>query len=272
MKHKAKMYYTKPEPKEIDLEFDRQVRVCEDCLPSKMRRDEITILQISEPNEIYGLSDFAIANYNCFDFILTHDKKVLDACPNSVKFEFGTTWISDYKFKEKEFGVSTVIGFKKMTHGHHLRYDLWARRREITIPVCFYISAHGGPENTGNCPVLGKEAHKKHIAFEAQYHIAIENVSKDYWFTEKLIDCFRTKAVPIYWGCPAIGEYFNTDGIIIVGDIDEMIHKVNSIKPGDYEKMAGPIEENYELSKEFIDPWTKIEVRLKELIELVGQL
>jgi len=271
MKYKTQMYYTKPEPKAIDLEFDRQVRVYEDWLPEKIYRNEITILLLSEPDVIYGFADYLIdkSNYNYFDFILTFNKKVLAACPNAVKFEFGTTWIYDYKFKEKEFGVSTIIGHKQKTTGHLMRYDLWLRRKEITVPACFYISAHGGPEDTDNCPVLGKEVHKKHIAFDTQYHIAIENSNEDYYFSEKLIDCFQTKAVPIYWGCPGIGEYFNTDGMIIAGDIDEMIYKVNSLKPDDYEKMAGAIEENYELSKAFIaPPHDRMKSILTKLIEL----
>jgi len=271
MKHKAKICYAKQQPEAIDLDFDRQVRVYVDHLPENVYSNEITILYLSEPNEIYGLADYVIhnSNYNYFDFILTFDRDVLAVCPNAVKFEFGTTWIYSYKFKEKEFGVSTIVGHKQKTPGHIMRHNLWLRRKEITVPVNFYISAYGGPENTDNCPVLGKKTHEKHVAFNMQYHIAIECAAEDYYFSEKLIDCFQTKAVPVYWGCQAIGDYFNTDGMIIAGDIDEMIYKVNSIRPGDYEKMAGPIEENYELSKAFIEPpQDRIKSKLKELIGL----
>jgi len=272
MKHKAKMCYPKQQPEAIDLDFDRQVMVYVDRLPEKVCRDEITILYLSEPDVIYGFADFVISNYNYFDFILTFDKNVLAACPNAVKFEFGTTWIYNFKFKEKEFGVSTIVGHKQKTSGHILRQQLWLRRKEITIPARFYISAHGGPENIDNYPVLGKRSHEKHVAYGTQYHIAIENSDGDYYFSEKLIDCFQTKAVPVYWGCPAIGEYFDTDGMIVAGDIDEMIYKINSLKPGDYEKMADAIEENYELSKAFIDtPQNRMKRKLKDLIELVGQ-
>jgi hypothetical protein len=265
------MYYREQPQGPIDLEFDRQVRVYQDCLPKNIYNDEITILYLSEPDVIYGLADYVIdkCNYNYFDFILTFNKKALAACPNAVKFEFGTTWIYGYKFKEKEFGVSTIIGNKQKTPGHLLRHDLWLRRGEITVPSCFYISAHGGPENTDNCPVLGKKSYEKHIAYNTQYHIAIESSNEDYYFSEKLIDCFQTKAVPVYWGCPAIGDYFNTDGMIIAGDIDEMMFKVNSLKPDDYEKMARPIEENYELSKAFTEPpHDRMKSKLTELIEL----
>ena len=39
------------------------------------------------------------------------------------------------------------------------------------------------------------------------FHIAIENVSQRSYFSEKLLDCFLTRTVPVYWGCHAnLGE------------------------------------------------------------------
>jgi hypothetical protein len=39
------------------------------------------------------------------------------------------------------------------------------------------------------------------------FSLTIENTKKDYYFTEKLIDCFMTGTVPIYWGCPSIQKF-----------------------------------------------------------------
>eukprot|EP00620_Florenciella_sp_RCC1587_P021099 CAMPEP_0182561832 /NCGR_PEP_ID=MMETSP1324-20130603/4262_1 /TAXON_ID=236786 /ORGANISM="Florenciella sp., Strain RCC1587" /LENGTH=60 /DNA_ID=CAMNT_0024774579 /DNA_START=220 /DNA_END=399 /DNA_ORIENTATION=+ len=50
------------------------------------------------------------------------------------------------------------------------------------------------------------------------FHIAIENVKSNGYFTEKLLDCFLTRTVPLYWGCPNIGEYFEVEGMIIIDD------------------------------------------------------
>jgi hypothetical protein len=36
------------------------------------------------------------------------------------------------------------------------------------------------------------------------FHIAVENVKIDNWYTEKISQSFATKTVPIYWGCPNI--------------------------------------------------------------------
>lgn len=41
-----------------------------------------------------------------------------------------------------------------------------------------------------------------------RYHIAMENSSHaDYW-TEKIADAYLGGAMPLYWGCPNLGEYF----------------------------------------------------------------
>jgi hypothetical protein len=45
------------------------------------------------------------------------------------------------------------------------------------------------------------------------FGVAIENVSHRGWFTEKILDCFLLKTIPIYWGCSNIEDYFNPKGI-----------------------------------------------------------
>jgi hypothetical protein len=51
-----------------------------------------------------------------------------------------------------------------------------------------------------------------------RFSFAIENCCYDYYFTEKLLDCFLTGTVPIYIGCERIGDIFNSDGIIFLDD------------------------------------------------------
>ena len=41
-----------------------------------------------------------------------------------------------------------------------------------------------------------------------KYHIAIENSSSDYYWTEKLADCYLAETFPIYYGCKNIEDYF----------------------------------------------------------------
>lgn len=51
-------------------------------------------------------------------------------------------------------------------------------------------------------------------ALGSMFHLVVENVSQRDYFTEKLLDCLLTLTLPIYWGCPNLGEYFDLQGII----------------------------------------------------------
>jgi hypothetical protein len=50
------------------------------------------------------------------------------------------------------------------------------------------------------------------------FSITMENATYSNMFTEKITDCFMTGTIPIYYGIKNIGDFFNTDGIIILDD------------------------------------------------------
>lgn len=222
------------------------------------------LLLLLEPEEILASSAQTIQTHEMFEYIFTHNEEVLKNCPNARLFEFGTTWIKNYNFPEKEFSVSTLVGGKTMAPGHFLRHKLWYKEDKIRIPTKFYFSGNysGNIENYNNNPILGD---KKDPLFNSQFHIVIENTSRKHWFTEKLIDCLQTKSIPIYWGCPNIDEYFNTKGMFIVNDVKDIINVCNNINENTYDEMISYVEENYERSKEFLD----ISERLKTKIDLL---
>jgi hypothetical protein len=49
---------------------------------------------------------------------------------------------------------------------------------------------------------------------------------QDYYFTEKLIDCFLMETVPVYWGCPGIGSIFDERGILRFETPDELMRSL----------------------------------------------
>jgi hypothetical protein len=77
------------------------------------------------------------------------------------------------------------------------------------------------------------------------FSICTENLQIENWFTEKLIDCLRTGTIPIYWGCPNIGKYFNLNGFIIVNSIEEIIDVVNNLSEDQYFSNLKYVEENF---------------------------
>jgi hypothetical protein len=84
------------------------------------------------------------------------------------------------------------------------------------------------------------------------FSIVVENTKKDYYFTEKLIDCFRTGTIPIYWGCPSIGEFFDLNGMIIFDDIYEMKPILNSINLNTYNEKIESVRNNFEKAKKYL--------------------
>jgi len=81
-----------------------------------------------------------------------------------------------------------------------------------------------------------------------QFSIAMENTQQDYYFTEKLIDCFVTDTVPIYWGAPSIDKIFDRRGMIQFGSIKELESIQSMLTPSLYEEMLPYVKKNREIA------------------------
>ncbi len=258
------------------LLFPSPVEIFNNFIPFPIpTNNSIKVLLIfSEPEPFRVSNADVIKNQHYFDLILASDEEILNACQNSKLFIYGTTWI-DPTFAQnidpmkKKFEVSFLCGAKNVTEGHRLRQKLWYRQREITIPKTFWISGALPIPNIDNNPILPADASKA-LMFNCQFHIAIENVKINNYFTEKLIDCFITKTYPIYWGCPNIHQYFDQKGIYIVNNEQDIIDICNDLSPEKYYNRIDVIEKNFNECLKYCD---NISFRLfekinKELFEL----
>lgn len=252
---------------EIDLEHEKQIELYVDKIPhNPIPEETIRFVFLLEPPEIQDLTQHAKLGMdnNTYNFLFTHNQELLDYTNKSTVFPLASTWIKDYKFPEKEFSVSCLVGGKLLAPGHHLRQKIWFKENKITAPRRFFLSGnYGGIENYNNNPVLGAD---KAPLFNSQFHICIENANRMNWFTEKLIDCMVTKTVPIYWGCPNIGDWFDIRGFIIANDFNEIINACNSLDKDTYEKMLPYIDYNFEKSKEYVNIGDRLKNKIKELI------
>ena len=90
-----------------------------------------------------------------------------------------------------------------------------------------------------------------------RYHVVIQSCRRDYFFTESLSDAFLAGAVPIYWGCPSIGDIFNPDGIIQCSTLPELVAAVESANPMDYEGRRDAIVDNFNRASAYpcVDDW-----------------
>ena len=92
---------------------------------------------------------------------------------------------------------------------------------------------------------------------DSLFTIVIENVTMKHFFTEKLVDPLLLKTIPVYLGCPNVGEYINERGIISFGgsfNINEVLEKIIHSPRELYNKMNPSVEENFSRAKEYEIP------------------
>lgn len=178
-------------------------------------------------------------NNKKFDNVFTHSKELLDRGENFLFCPTGGCWIKpeDQKVYDKTKLLSTIVSAKKMTHGHMLRHQSVLKFKDK-------MDLYGRGYN----PVEYKLKCLKDYAFS----LTIENTKKDYYFTEKLIDCFMTGTVPIYWGCPSIQKFFNIDGIITFDSVNELSDIIKNLSIDKYNSMIDAIKDNFKKAKEFL--------------------
>lgn len=244
----------------LDIDCNRPVDVYIDKFTLEpIPKDSLRIVILQDPAWLGSLVPLVQKHQDKYTHLLTYQEDVLDSNPKARLFHFPNTWIKDYKFPEKEFSVSTIVGGKNFMEGHALRHELWRNRDQITIPKKFYLSGNAVHSHSFvrfneadyiDQLVLGAS---KNPLFDSMFHIAIENCSIANYFSEKLIDCFQAKTVPIYYGCRNIGEYFNEEGIFTARHLNDIISYCNVLTPELYESMRPEVEKNFELSKKWCD-------------------
>lgn len=251
----------------LDIHFQTNVP-CElyvDLIPHT-QKNSTRVLWIIEPNEVSGFRQSAINNCDKFDLILTWDENILNSCPNAKLFPYGTTWIKDFVFQEKEFCITTLIGGKTQCVGHVLRHSLPKALSNVNnIPYHIYNSINTSFGSNQEFRTMKNNVLKNEL-FYSQFHIVIENVFSNNWFTEKLIDCFQTKTIPIYIGCENIGDFFDTRGILQVKNLEELIDVCGKIDRNTYNSMLEFVEKNYQESMKYCDHRARIENAIKTFL------
>ncbi len=174
-----------------------------------------------------------------FDYILTFNSELLARGQKYIKYLVGQSRVPDdiTNFYEKSKHISMISSGKMMSNGHRYRgeivnalhskhnFDLWGYAfrpfQEKTEPLIDY-----------------------------QFNIAVMNSKIDNYFTEILLDCFRLGTIPIFWGCPNLGEYFDMRGIETFDTIEDLDNILTNLKP--YKEYLKGAKENFFLCKEFI--------------------
>lgn len=212
----------------------------EQFLPSVRKDSDSEIAWLIEPRDLIpGAYEWVLLNQHLFKEIWTHDANLTAEVGHAKLIPFGGCWIDkeDQSIHPKLLDFSIIASGKNTLEGHKLRHSI--------------VQSGGGRIDVyGN----GYQAITDKIEGlkDYRYHFSVENCRSDYWFTEKLIDCFRTGTVPIYWGCPSIGDFFNTSGMVIFETLEELPALLKECTEENYQKMLPAIQDNFERAEKFI--------------------
>lgn len=172
-----------------------------------------------------------------FDTILTYDKKLVKEGEPFKFYPFGGSWIKDWGMFEKEYSVSILVSAKRFTVGQKLRHAI---AENFTDRVTLFGE-----------PYTPRIKSKTLALTKFRYSIIIESDRRDWYFSEKLIDCMSQGTVPIYWGCPEIGRFFDPSGIITFEGLDDLEEILGRVCPTDYKNRTEPIAWNMNAADEY---------------------
>jgi len=214
-----------------------------DVICTDYQLDKGNIAWLLEPHDINPAPyAYVRQNANRYKEIWTHDKEFLNL-PNAKWYPVGGCWleVDERKIYDKTKMFSIIASSKNQLPGHQLRHQIIAAAGDK-------IDAFGPRYKQ----FVKNTMHKVEGLADYRYHFAIENCRRDFYFTEKLIDTLMTGAIPIYWGCPSIGNFFNTDGFIIFNDLYDLKEKLKLCTPEYYDSKKAVIKENFDLAQNYI--------------------
>lgn len=138
---------------------------------------------------------------SCYEMIFTWSEELV-ALHDRIKWIPGSgSWIREPKICKKNKLVSIIASNNSFLPGHRDRLSMIEQLKPYA-------------------PLFGRGfneiKYKEEALEDYMFSVAIENM--DNWFTEKLLDCFLTGTIPIFYGTPNIGKWFNINGIILLED------------------------------------------------------
>jgi hypothetical protein len=239
----------------------------------------------SEPPEVRDTVSEIINNHQFYNLILAWDERVIKACPNAEKFvAYSAPWCcsftpgkishrrgmqnrwveADGDITKKEFLVSYLTSDKNWCPGHILRQQIFEALPEKVgnLPIL----KHRSPGTSTEAKEVDKALVPDKIGFleKPQFSIAVENSIHINNFTEKILDCFLTKTVPLYWGCPNLSEFFNMDSVLVFDTYDCLVNLLKNLTPEYYETHKIAVEDNYSKAMQYVDYFGRVDNAIRE--------
>lgn len=182
----------------------------------KVNKNNIIHLCLEPPNEVSKYRQFANKKasliYNQLEIkvknntILSHG-----ALPWHIDKDYDYLKDLDLEILEKEDKIVWITSNQRSSYGHKNRMNFLENIKELP-----FVELYGRGIN----PIEDKWE----VLKNAKYAIAYENFKNDYYWTEKIIDCYLSYTMPIYYGCNSIENFFPKNSFIQLDPNDKHIH------------------------------------------------
>ena len=183
-----------------------------------------------------------------FRYIFTYDDRILNEIENARFYPVAAgIWNSEMRegrYREKDRDLSILSSDKVMCALHRFRLEL-AR-------LC---KREGLADTFGRFDGGGYVEKVDETLNRYRFSMIIENDVSDYYFSERLTSCFAAQTVPVYLGARRIGDFFNTDGMILLGsaDLEEAESLIAECTRERYEAMLPAVLDNYNRVQEYVN-------------------
>lgn len=216
---------------------------------------EQSFVWILEPYDLIpNVYNYVKNNHFRFKNVFNSNIEFISQIPNGIYVPFGGSWIKQPKIYNKNKKISMIFSNKNYLPGHSFRHQIYKRFKNYDID--FFGSA------------VKTIKDKEEALCDYMFSIVVENCLYNGFFTEKLIDCFSTGTIPIYYGAPDIKKYFNTESIIEFCNLEQLEEILKSVDEKTYNHKINCVYENfnksiiYEFQEKFIyDFFIKEETR-----------
>jgi hypothetical protein len=236
-----------------DSEFINWDRSCSNKFLPTFFSHDCMFRNTNEFSESYGLifeSKSIIPNfYNSikshlgkFNNVFTTNYELINKYNNCLWIPGGGVWIGgsygkgEVKIFDKTKICSLVSSQKKMCELHNFRLNIVNNINRNLVDV--YGIDKWVPIN---------ETLEKYM-----FSIVIENYQDELYFTEKILNCFATGTIPIYYGATKIQEKFDSNGIITFSNEKELSDILNNLNYDLYLKKIESVKVNFERCKNYL--------------------
>ncbi|MBD5523046.1 MAG: hypothetical protein HDR04_01225 [Lachnospiraceae bacterium] len=183
-----------------------------------------------------------------FRYVFTYDERILNEIENARFYPIAAgIWNQEMKdglYLKKDRDLSILSSDKTMCELHRFRLEL-ARTCKKEQLADTYGRFDGGDYVQSVDETLDRY----------RFSLIIENDVSDYYFSERLTSCLAAQTIPVYLGARKIGDFFNTDGMILLKkpDIEEAKRRIRECTKETYEAKLPAVLDNYERVQEYVN-------------------